>query len=107
MTQLFIILQQASGQPSAGSSWSMWVMLALIFVVMYLFMIRPQRKQQKELEKFRNELKKGDKVVTAGGIYGTVDEIKDNTVLIKVDGEVKLRVAKNSLVRDFSDAQQQ
>lgn len=72
------------------------------------FMIRPQRKQQKELEKFRNSLKRGDKVVTAGGIYGTVDEIKDRSVLIKVDGDVKLRVDKNSLVRDFTqDAPQQ
>jgi preprotein translocase subunit YajC len=70
-------------------------------------MIRPQRKQQKELEKFRNELKKGDKVVTAGGIYGTVDEIKERYVLLKVDGETRLRVDKNSLVRDYSDAQQQ
>ena len=86
----------------------MWVMLILIFVIMWFFMIRPQRKQQKELEKFRNSLKRGDKVVTAGGIYGTVDEIKDRTVLIKVDGDVKLRVDKNSLVRDFTqDAPQQ
>ena len=81
-------------------------MLALMFIVMWFFMIRPQRKQQKELEKFRNALKRGDKVVTIGGIYGTVDEIKDKTVLIKVDGEIKLRVDKNSLVKDFSAQQQ-
>jgi len=85
-----------------------WIMIIAMFVIMWFFMIRPQRKQQKELEKFRNGLKRGDKVVTAGGIYGTVDEIKDRTVLIKVDGEVKLRVDKNSLVRDFTqDAPQQ
>ncbi|HAY17764.1 MAG TPA: preprotein translocase subunit YajC [Rikenellaceae bacterium] len=85
-----------------------WIMIIAMFVIMWLFMIRPQRKQQKELEKFRNSLKRGDKVVTAGGIYGTVDEIKDRSVLIKVDGEVKLRVDKNSLVRDFTqDAPQQ
>jgi preprotein translocase subunit YajC len=77
-------------------------MIILMFVIMWLFMIRPQRKQQKELEKFRSELKRGDKVVTAGGIYGVVDEIKDRSVLIKVDGDVKLRVDKNSIVRDFS-----
>lgn len=83
-------------------------MIIAMFVIMWLFMIRPQRKQQKELEKFRNSLKRGDKVVTAGGIYGTVDEIKDRSVLIKVDGDVKLRVDKNSLVRDFTqDAPQQ
>lgn len=82
-------------------------MIIMVFVVMWLFMIRPQRKQQKEMEKFRSELKKGDKVVTAGGIFGTVAEIQDTTVLLKVDGEVKLRVAKNSLVRDYSDVQNQ
>ena len=81
-------------------------MIIAMFAIMWLFMIRPQRKQQKELEKFRNELKKGDKVVTAGGIYGTVAEIQERSVLIKVDGEVKLRVDKNSIVRDYStDAQ--
>ncbi len=97
---------QAAGQPAAGGGAGFWIMILLLFGVMWLFMIRPQRKQQKELEKFRNELKKGDKVVTAGGIYGTVAEIQDRTVLIKVDGEVKLRVDKNSIVRDYStDAQ--
>lgn len=100
----FILQTQPAPQ---GSSWSMWVMLILIFVVMWFFMIRPQRKQQKELEKFRNALKKGDKVVTIGGIYGTVDEIKDRTVLIKVDGDTKLKVDRNSLVKDFSETQQQ
>ena len=107
MNTLTIILQAQAQATSGGSAASMWIMLLLIFVVMWFFMIRPQRKQQKELEKFRQELKKGDKVVTAGGIYGTVDEIKDTTVLIKVCGDVKLRVDKNSLVRDFSDTQQQ
>ena len=108
---MLTLLQAASGQASAaapqgGSSWSMFIMLALVFVVMWLFMIRPQRKQQKELEKFRNELKKGDKVVTVGGIFGTVADIQDRSVLIKVDGETKLRVDKNSIVRNYSDAQQ-
>ncbi len=100
------VILQAAGQPAAGGGAGFWIMILLLFGVMWLFMIRPQRKQQKELEKFRNELKKGDKVVTAGGIYGTVAEIQDRTVLIKVDGEVKLRVDKNSIVRDYStDAQ--
>ncbi len=75
-------------------------MIILMFLIMWLFMIRPQRKQQKELEKFRNELKKGDKVITAGGIYGTIAEVDERTVLLKVDGETKLRVDKSSIVRD-------
>lgn len=107
MNILTLILQAPAGQQPAGGGWSMWVMLILIFVIMWFFMIRPQRKQQKELEKFRNALKKGDKVVTIGGIYGEVAEIKDKTVIIKVDGETKLRVDKNSLVMDFSETQQQ
>lgn len=79
-------------------------MILLLFGVMYFFMIRPQRKQQKELEAFRSSLKKGDKVITTGGIYGTVDEITDKTVLIKVDGDVKLRMDKNSIVKDYTNA---
>ena len=86
---------------------SIWIMLALMFVVMWFFMIRPQRKHHKEPEKFRNELKSSDKVITSGGIYGTVDEVKEKTVLLKVDGDVKLRVDKQCLVRDYTEAQQQ
>ena len=105
MKTLFFLLQaQAQGQPQ-GSSWSMWIMLLLVFVVMWLFMIRPQRKQQKELEKFRNELKKGDKVVTIGGIFGIIAEINERDVLIKVDGETKLRVSKNAIQKDFTPQQ--
>ena len=89
-----------------GSPWTMWIMLALIFGVMWFFMIRPQKKQQKELQKFRDALKRGDKVVTIGGIYGTVVEIKDASVLIEVDNGVKIRVSKQALIKDFSESQQ-
>ena len=84
----------------------MWIMLILIFLVMWLFMIMPQRKQQKKMDEFRKSLKKGDKVVTAGGIYGTIAEVSENepTVLLRVDGDVKIRVDKASLQRDYSDA---
>ena len=102
----FITVLQAAAPAQQGGGASMWIMLILIFGIMWLFMIRPQRKQQKELEKFRNELKKGDKVITAGGIYGTVAEIQDHSVLIKVDGEVKIRVDKTSIMRDSTDVQQ-
>jgi preprotein translocase subunit YajC len=73
---------------------------------MYFFMIRPQKKQQKELQQFRDSLKKGDKVVTIGGIFGTVVEIKENSVLIEIDNGVKMRVSKQALVKDFSEPQQ-
>ena len=94
---------QAAPAAQAGSQWSMWIMLALIFVVMWFFMIRPQRKKQKELQNFRDSLKKGDKVVTIGGIYGTVCEIKEGSVLIEVDNNVKIRVSKQALVKDFTE----
>ena len=102
---MFTILQAA--QPAQGGGAMMWVMMALIFVVMWFFMIRPQRKQQKELQAFRDSLKKGDKVVTIGGIYGTVCEIKEESVLIEVDNNVKIRVSKQALVKDFTDPARQ
>lgn len=108
MNLLNIVLQAAPAAGAAGQQgggWSMWIMLLLIFVVMWLFMIRPQRKQQKEIEQFRSGLKKGDKVVTAGGIFGTILEVSPEspTVLLKVDGDVKLRVAKASLQKDYTE----
>lgn len=97
----FVILQQTA---EAGSgNWSFLVMMGLIFVVMYFFMIRPQQKKQKELAKFRSSLEKGDKVVTLGGIYGVVVEVKEQYVLVEVDSNVKLRVDKSAIVKDISD----
>ena len=104
---MLTLLQAAQAAPQQGGGWSMLVMLALIFVVMWFFMIRPQRKQQKEIQAFRDGLKKGDKVVTIGGIYGTVCEVKDTYVLIEVDKDVKVRVSKQALVKDFTDPARQ
>ena len=101
---MFTLLQAAPAAQGGGAS--SWIMIALIFVVMWFFMFRPQRKQQKELQNFRDSLKKGDKVVTIGGIYGTVCEIKEGTVLIEVDNNVKIRVSKQALVKDFTEQPQ-
>ncbi len=106
MNILILLQNPTPGANGAAGMGSFWIMIILLFAVMWLFMIRPQRKQQKEMERFRSELKKGDKVVTVGGIFGEVAEISDRSVLIKVDGDVKLRVDKNSLVRNYSDTQQ-
>ena len=96
----------ADGAAQQPSAWPTILMFGAIILVMWLFMIRPQRKQQKEMQEFRNALKKGDKVVTVGGIYGEIVEVSEKTVLIKVDGDVKLRVDKQGLVKDYSDAEQ-
>ena len=96
----------ADGSAQQPSAWPTVIMFGAIILVMWLFMIRPQRKQQKEMQDFRNALKKGDKVVTVGGIYGEIVEVSEKTVLIRVDGDVKLRVDKQGLVKDYSDAEQ-
>ena len=101
MKALFILLQEAPAPQGGGAS--MWIMILLIFVVMYFFMIRPQNKQRKELQKFLDALKKGDKVVTIGGIYGTVVEVKDNTLFLEIDQNVKIKVDKASVVKEDTD----
>ena len=101
---MFTLLQTA---PAQGGGMSMWIMLTLIFVVMWFFMIRPQRKQQKEMENFRNSLKNGDKVVTIGGIYGTIADVKDTYVLLEVDKDVKIRVNKQAIQKDYTDPNKQ
>ena len=100
----FVFLQEQGGQAQSGGGLNLFLMLGLIFVVMYFFMIRPQQKRQKELRKFREDLKKGDKVVTSGGIYGVIIEIKDNYAIVEVDTNVKLRFDKSTILKDMSDA---
>ena len=103
MNALVIILQE---QPSKGGNLTFLIMMVAIFIVLYFLMIRPQKKRQKELKEYRDSLKKGEKVITAGGIYGTVAEVKENFVLLEVDTNVKIRVDKSTLLKDSSDLQQ-
>ncbi len=105
MNYLLMAPQQgAEGNPNPYTG---FIMMGLIIAVFYFFMIRPQVKRQKELKKFRESLQKGDKVVTTGGIYGKIAEIKDNYILLQVDDNVKLRVDKSAVVKDMSDVQPQ
>ena len=103
----FTLLQAAAPAGQQGSALPTILMFAAIILVMWLFMIRPQRKQQKQLQEFRTSLKKGDKVVTVGGIYGEILEVNEKTALIRVDGDVKLRVDKQGLVKDYSETNPQ
>lgn len=100
---LSFLQTQTSGTANAGGGWSFWIMMLLIFVIMWLFMIRPQQKKQKELAKFRNALQKGDKIVTIGGIYGVVSDVKEKYIEIEVDSNVKLRVDRSAIVKDMTD----
>ncbi len=99
-------LLQAAAAPQQGGSWMTIVMMVAIFGVVYFLMIRPQQKRQKELTNFRKELKKGDKIITAGGIYGTIKGIEETTVTIEVDNNVNIRVDKTMIMRDPSDFMQ-
>ncbi len=82
-----------------------FILPILMVAFVWFIMIRPENKRRKEMTKFREGLKKGDKVVTAGGIYAIVKEIKDSTLLIEVDSNVTLRVDKSMVVADSSAAQ--
>ena len=86
--------------------WHFWIMMILIFVVFYFFMIRPQTKKQKELQAQREAMKKGDKVVTAGGIYGEIKEVQETTFIITIAKDVTIKVSKDSVFADVADAQQ-
>jgi preprotein translocase subunit YajC len=105
MTNLNLILMGQPGAQGGQSSFSFLIMMVLMIVIFYFFMIRPQVKRQKELANYRSQLKKGDKVITTGGIYGRIHEITDNsnTILLEVDSNVHIRVEKSAILRDPSD----
>ncbi len=90
------ILLQAQGQ---GGGMGMIIILVVLFAIMYFFMIRPQNKKQKEIQKFRNELTVGQEVVTIGGVYGTIKSIDEvaNTVTLEVATGVKIIFAKEAI----------
>ena len=100
-------------QAQAGGSLlsSPIIMLVLMFVIMWFFMIRPQRKQQKAIEAFRNSLNAGQQVVTSGGIYGTVKDIVNENgrelVILEIAPSVKIKIDKSSIYADMSATTQQ
>jgi len=95
------ILLQAQG----GSGMSMIIMMVAIFAIMYFFMIRPQQKRQKEIQKFQNALTEGTPGVTGGGIYGTVKsvDLAKNTVDIKIARDVVVTVDRGSVFKDMAN----
>jgi len=91
------IILQASGAAQGGMQ--MIILMVVLFAIMYFFMIRPQNKKQKEIQKFRNSLQVGDKVITIGGMHGTVKSIDEteNTVTLEVATGVKIVFAKDAI----------
>lgn len=92
------LLQTApSNVSTTGSFGSLIVTVVLMIGIFYFFLIRPQNKKQKEMEKMLAALKKGDKVVTIGGIHGVVSSTKEKTVILKVDDNVKLEFNRSAI----------
>jgi len=96
-----LFLQAAQGEPNLLKTLGP---LLLIVVVFYFFLIRPQQKRQKDLRTYRDSLQKGDKIVTTGGIYGRVHELKDqNKIVMEISDNIRITVDKSAVVKDMSD----
>jgi preprotein translocase subunit YajC len=99
-----LLMMQPQGQEQ--NPFMSFLPLLLIVVVFYFFMIRPQMKRQKEVRKFRESLAKGDKVITTGGIYGRIIEVKETSVILEIATGVQIKVDKNGIVKDLTDVAQ-
>ena len=97
------ILQAAAG----ANNYSFLIMMVAIFAIMWLFLIRPQQKKQKELQKFRNQITVGTDIITAGGIYGKVTSIDEanNILIVEVSKGTSIRVDRNSVFKSAQDNQ--
>jgi preprotein translocase subunit YajC len=102
MNQLAYILM--SPQDGGGGS-STLIMMLLLVVVFWMFFIRPQMKKNKELQKFRQNLQKGQKVITIGGIHGKIVEIGETTVTIETEGQNRLKLEKSAIATEFNSEQ--
>lgn len=103
MVLQFIPLQEAAAQ---GGGFSGIIMIVLLILVFWLFMIRPQQKKQKEIKKFREGLTKGDKIVTAGGIYGKITDINETSFVVEIAPGVKITVDKGCVYPSAAEAAQ-
>jgi len=105
MNALSILLQvQAAPPQGKGSGLSMLLMMAVIIAIFYFFMIRPQQKKQKDIQKAREALKSGDRVVTAGGIYGNLKEVNEKYMLVEIADNIRIRIDRNSVFAVPADA---
>lgn len=102
--KMYSLFMQVPAQAAAPNAWLQLMPFALIIVVFYFFMIRPQMKRQKELRNYREALKKGDKIVTTGGIYGKISEIKEDKVIMEICENVKITIDKSAVIMDMTDA---
>ena len=105
MNLLFLLLQAEPAGQSQPNALTSLLPLILIIVVFYFFMIRPQVKKQKELKNYRSSIQKGEKIVTTGGIYGKITDVKEQTVTIEIADNIRIKVDKNAILKDSGDLQ--
>jgi len=97
----FLLFAPANTDGEGGSSgMPMLLMLGAIILVFYFFMIRPQQKKQKQMQNYRNELKRGDKIITIGGIHGKITDVQETTFMIEVEDGTKLKIEKAAVAVD-------
>jgi len=97
---MFSILLQAQG----GNNWSFPLMMVLMFGILYFFMIRPQQKKAKDQKKFTEEIKKGDYVVTIGGVHGRIAELEDDTFILEAERGVRIKFSKSAISMESTKA---
>jgi preprotein translocase subunit YajC len=107
MTPFYQLLaaQPPPGNGGGGSVFSLFMPLILIFVVFYFFIIRPQQKRQKERQNLLSAIKKGDKVIAAGGLHGTIVGLDDKTVLLQVADNLKIKCERSSVITILKEAE--
>ncbi len=103
MNLLNIILFAQQTEGGKGNSWQPLIFIALIILVFYFFMIRPQSKKNKEIQKFRENLKKGDKIITIGGVHGKILNLEGTYVIIEVEGGTKLKIEKSAIAQSVNE----
>ncbi len=99
MNTTLLMAQQEGGNPMGSI-----IMMGLIFLIFYFFMIRPQNKKAKETKKFRESIKKGDKIVTLGGIHGKVVQANDKTLIIESEGS-RLKIERSAVSYEYTTGQ--
>lgn len=102
LINIILAAQPAEG----GSAFTSFIPLLLIIVVFYLFFIRPQLKKQKDARKYREALKKGDRIVTIGGIHGKIAEVQEKTFTIEIAPDVRVRIEKSAVAQDGTPEQE-
>ena len=105
MNVLSIIFLQIGGGGESPNSYSTILMIVAFIAIFYFFMIRPQQKRQKDIQRSREAMKTGDRVIVAGGIHGRIKEIADSSMLVEVADGVRIRVDKGSVFASPEDMQ--